>query len=634
MSWAFITPADSAARGDYTPGATTLEVAAVNLAWSWGTQPASASIQYVAAILTPDGRISDTVPPIAVGAYVRLVIGSGSVTHTFHGMCAADTAVDGSGGKDRTLEFRDLREFLGWDIIFGQFNMKHDELGLDGGYIIRKRRYRHLLPANWVENIYTYTDAPYSVAAICNFLLSSPTVESPWYSSGPQFHPTMSTVAVFDLDFTGGATLGAALAQVSERIGMVFTLWDLFVLRWRHKGELLTSGGSPDINMPWASSPFPLDIDGRFIYPIVSGSHRADDCRDGLSISGNPTRVYVIGDRNLYQVLNIPMVKDWMDGWETFWDESIFINWVFQNVIYDPVGFPGKTFRQYPEDHIDDTENIIGWQLAVAMASRLTVGEVAELREISDADGAAFYDWRLFGGQLRLLMPAVLYIRHVLWRTYRIPDGILDRPAAAWTIQDRLLVSVTHDVDGIMTADDGVAVDGNGYAIVQAAGFNSQSAFKALNPDRFDFDAWISANTAWSLAGFQIDADGGDGVGYIVFDAPAVDASLAFQAITSGDKILAVPHARPLLVAANVKACLTLAGERFVRSYPPTPPSQQRDSSVNEPGLHGEGVYDQGDGGDFVGEVIYADGISANDKADLIGAAFLGASHGKGGFLE
>lgn len=623
MSWARLLPAATVSRADYTSGQRVIDVTALEFQWAWGAQPAEAMLEYAATIVEPGGSMR-TVAPVAVGCFCQLEVGNGANAYVFTGVCVADQSIDSSSGKARRLTFRDLREFLSWDVVFGAFNQPEDMLVPTVNGPMRRRRWRHLLPANWSQHLLTWTDTPYTAREIVEFLLGAPTVESPWLAQGPEYHPAMATIPVLDLDFSSGVELGSALTQVSERLGMVFTLSGLYRLRWRRKGELLTVSTihSPaDPPMPWAVSPFPEDGAG-FLFPTHNGQPSSDDNREGWQVSGNPTRAIVVGERNLYQVLNLELVKDWAEGWELFWDESLFLEWVYQHLPYDPVNFPGRTFAQYPLDHPDDPENIVGWQLASARAGQLIVQDVINLRQSIHGDGLAFVDGRLFGGQTRLAMPAVLYIRNVLWRAYRLPDVVLGRPAASWTLMDRGLIGVSHDRFGRMTPVYAQPADGNGYAIVQGYGFSTQGAFRALNPDRFNLAEWVDSNAAWSPLTFSIDADGGDGVGFIVFESPVVYAADAYAEVATGAKVLTVPKARPALSAARVRAALTLAGERYRFLWPDVAPSQQRDAALTEPALHHQYIADADLGG-ILTFINFADGETVDQKAQAIAESFL-----------
>lgn len=618
-NWAQLTPAETVDRGDTTPGPTSLDIVELSMTWSWGAQPASATMSYTGQFTNPADSINTAAAFVApVGAYAELVIHSGtSEVHRFYGVVMSDQGVDAAQGKDRVLQFHDLREFLTWDTVFGAFNIPDTVSYVDGVQVLKRRRWRHLLPANWQTNQFTYTDDPLTAAEICDYLFGASTVESPWVA---QYHPAMAETPVLNMDFTSGVTLAAAITQVCEPIGIVFTLFGKWILRFRRKGELVTATNAytpVDPNMPWAASPFPLDGSGNPVWPTTGGQPAGDQLRDGLLVTSNPTRIRVIGDRNLYQVLNLTLTPDWASGWQEFWDEQIFLNWVYVNVEAQT----GVTFEELPSVNTSDVENVIGWQLAAAKASELTVADVVAIRESATSDGADFVDYRLYNGQSRMQMPALLYLRQILWRAYRLPDTILGRPATSFQLVDRQLIGVTHSGSGLIAIAEDQPLEGAGYVIAQGVGFQSQTALRALNPDRFNLDEWVDANSRWSAQSFGVDADGGDGIGFIILDSPVFVAEDAFTAITSGDLSMAVATAAPTIDPAVVKAALTLAGEKYVFTWPSTPPSQQKDAAQSESGLHAELVYDAT--GTLLTTIDYADGQTPDQKAETIAASAL-----------
>ena len=113
-NWAQLTPAATVDRGDTTPGSTTLDIVELSMAWSWGAQPASASMTYTGQFTNPADSINTAAAFVApAGAYAELVINSGtSEVHRFYGVVMSDQGVDAAQGKDRVLQFHDLREFL------------------------------------------------------------------------------------------------------------------------------------------------------------------------------------------------------------------------------------------------------------------------------------------------------------------------------------------------------------------------------------------------------------------------------------------------------------------------------------------------------------------------------------------
>lgn len=575
--------------------------------FSWGAQPGQATAKIVADIGGPAGSIR-AVPRIAEGAYVQLRSIAG---HVFHGVCKSAQPLDSSSGKEIRYTFYDLRMYLDFDGVRGAFNIPDsDSVPITGG-VIRKRRFRHLLPVNWATGVWTWTDAPYTAAQVINFLLGAPTIGSPWLANVPEYHPAMLTTPVYEIDFGDGTKLDQALVAVSEKLGMVFTLVDFYKLRWRRKGELILSGFSADPAMPWTggtsgipASPFPLGPGGWYVFPP-----HADNCRDGGSLGEAPTRAYVTGARNLYQVMNLTLVPDWAPGWTALGVFEVFQDWLYLNA-----RVPGQTYT-YAQRHLnvgDDPKNEVGSAMAREAALRMTVRQFVALRSVAPYnDGAAFADRRRVNGRLRMDMPVALYLRTLVWRAWRLPDTVLGRPAANWKIEERLLVGVTHDATGFLTPSIDEPVDGNGYAVAQMVmGLDSSTVRGAINSNLFNFAAWTAAQGAWQVAGFQADSGSGDQVPFIVFDHPVFRDT---SKVVMQDGLPVVTYGMPAV--PTVRASLVLGGERFETSYG----SASKDTFLSEQALYRELVVSNT--GVLLGEVGYADGQTPVQKAQALAAA-------------
>lgn len=576
-------------RGGGTQDAVEFHLQSMEMTWSWGAQPGSAVCNYVWEA-TPDQVTLAS--GVVVGALLELRVGTSAagggdeqVSHRFFGLCKGDNDVAGSNGKVRTLEFVDLREFLAWDHVFGAFNMAETIMVSQAGVTVRKRRYWHILPANHTLNIKTYTDTPLTALQILDYIFTAPTVETGWFRI---YHPDQAVFPVYELDFMAGERLDAAVVRVSEKHGLVFTLAGSYILRWARKGYLL------------AGESFPIDGAGNYQFPSAS-----DDNRDGWALSGNATRVTVMGERNVYQVMNVGMGPDWVEAWSQFWDVAEFVDYVVNHFEYEP----GKLYKDWPASHTDDPENIVGWQLGAARAKTLTV------REFGAQAGSQFYDFRRFAGRSRMDMPCWLYIQTLLFRAFR-PPGVIhingnELPIESMELVDQMLAQVTHDPGtGAMTADVTAPLEGNGYAIIKGYQVGSDG-FRTLNPSRFNPSQWVSAQDVWQATPFQID-DSGFGSKFIIFDTPVIRSADLMQ-LADG---YAMFKANPTITIPPVLASLTFLIERFKYVYG----SGGRDAVINESGLHGEYLY--GGSGSTV-ELKYADGQGATEKADLIARTHL-----------
>jgi hypothetical protein len=596
-AWGIVKPAGSAARTDTTVDPSqfrTITGAAntpVEVTFAHGAQPSTATFSTVAYTGAAQS-IADVLRPIAIGTYLEIVVPG----HTFYGLCVSDKAVDGSGGKQRNLTFSDLRLFLSYDQVFGEFNILDTRAVFNPatGTVTRQRRYRHLLPANWATHRYTFTDAPLTAQTILNYLFNANTTGTAWVR---QYHADLGSLPVYGISFDGGVGLDQAVAQVSERLGLTFFLAGKYLLRWVRKGELRAG----DANLPWANSPFPT-LTTFFGEPTFEFPPGADGCRDGWALSNHPSRLFMVGDRNKYQVLNVVLTPDWAAAWEAYFHESLWTREVFTNVI-DPV--TGTYYR------LDARGRETGMQRAVARAMNLTLAEWVAMAPAN----SVFADTRKFAGRSRMALPVVYYLRHILFRAYRLPDTLLNRPTTSLEILNEQFLPVTHDSDGVMTADFTRPNDGNGYAIGRSIGLNSGS-FQSIRPEFFNLTEWILTNTEWGVKNFGIDGDGQDQTPFIVFQEPVCDVQYALVQPDGSDGMVVLDVSfQPTSVP--VRACLTVAAEKFLE----TVGTGSRDATVLEPGLSREIIWSEGQG--YLGEIPYADGTYPVSRANLLGNALL-----------
>lgn len=544
------------------------------ITWSWGLQPGTAMIDW--ASLTEHPAI---VPFCGVTLEVRRRADN-ALLHTFNGYAKSIAPKVGSDGVTVMQEFVDMRALLQYDVVFGAFNKRESKI-VNGRWV---RRYWHILPDNAETLTKTYTNFPYTAAEILNFLFAAPTVETGWLRV---YHWALNTV-VYDVDLLGGKKLGTAVVEISERLGTVFTLMGgPTTLVWTMKG----AGALPEI---------PANADG---------------IRMGRQLSDNPTRVRLLGDRNLYQVLNLTLEQDWKPAWEAFYDLDYLADDLFQfHSTEAAIGgiAAGTPYKSIP----GDTHQLVGRQLAAARARTITVGQYADLRDQSTADGEGFRDYRKFAGKSRMQMPAALYIQMVLFRAFRPPssfrllnvDGrLIDLYSLELT--ERALVEVYHDpATGEMFWERDVISAGNGYAI--AKGYQvGLDAFKTLRPGQFRVADWLGNQEVWQHLTFTVD-DSGEGTKFIVFDAPVVRSTDIIQQATGTN--YGVLKAGAVVSSPTVKAALTFAAERF--RY--VAGDGTKDDVENVPTLNGEFVTEAAGG--VALELPYADGYTATDKAAAI----------------
>lgn len=539
---------------------------------SWGSSPGTATIVYVGNA------------PVTEGADVRLELGS----HYFAGICRSDTEVRGSQGQLRTLEFIDFRDYLTWDYTFCAFNKP--DVRLIGG--TRVKRYKHLFPANYDSFAWTYTSTPLLgwqiIGAILSFTyLINGTIGTIWnwdLTGGGQWPLGVMNYPLYDFDCIGGRRLDAALNEMGERLGVVFT------------------------HAPTSAVPYKLvwTIKGYGVLPAL-GNAKSNDRRAGKAISGHATNIAVHGSRNLYQVLDVPMIQDWSAAWEQF---VVFEN--FSEDIYQRGSDPrtGIAFKATP----NDPEQYIGRQLATAYALEITVRQYVALRN----DGT-FADTRKYAGRSRMDMPCALYIQTLLYRAFR-PNivsfvNVLGKtvPITAIDIADKLLCRVSHNAaTGAMAAFVNEPVDGNGYAAVKGFQIGSE-LFKTVKSDQWNVDFFKDANRAWGTASFQLD-DSGEGVRFIIFDEPVIVSNDLLAGVDGH----AVINAAFTLTVPAVRAALVFEAEPFV-FWHGTYPNVSRDRVENVANLNAEFVVKNG----VFSEILYADGQTAVQKAVAVANSLL-----------
>lgn len=554
-------------RGGRVQPAVTFHAAQVVCSYSWGLQPATALIDWVTATAV------DAIVPLA-----SLTIEVGG--HVFYGICKSVVPVVGSDGFSQMQEFVDSRDFLMWDHVYCRFNLRDHRI-VNGVYT---RRYKHLLPADHNTNHYTYTNAPYTGAQILDFLFASSTTESPWVRV---YHAALNN-AVYDLDFVG-RKLGLAVQEVSERCGTTFTL----------------QGGR--YRLVWC-------VKGISAVPVFPAN--SDNRRLGTALSGWPTRVRVLGDRNRYQVMDMTLEPDWKSAWQTFYDFGVFVNdiYAFESTDGAVGSIPaGTRYNAIPGD-VDQT---IGHMLATERARLITVEQYAVLRDADPraGDGNTFRDFRKYQGQSRLQMPVALYLSQVLFRAFRVPSTFTfnnwhgqTMSAQDLDITDRGIAEVTHNpATGAMTYYADMDGEQNGYVIVKGYQIFNDS-LKTVRPEYIDLNKWKSAQALWQAVGFQVD-NSGEGDRFIILEQQAITAAdlLSFSSIDGVAQNYATLRVGATVTAATVKAALTFEGERFSHIAG----TGTRDDCEVVPALNADCVLQGG----VMREMFYANGLTGTQMA-------------------
>ncbi|MCC7374280.1 MAG: hypothetical protein IT581_06475 [Verrucomicrobiales bacterium] len=502
---------------------------------AWGSRPGEARVKYL---------LSDTGIPVPVLAMVRIAWG----TNTWWGVCLDDQEEKSdSNGTIRGLRVVDTRQYLEWDTVFAAFNIRENRL-VEGRL---QRRYRHLLPKNFVSGTYTFTEAPMTAAQVLKAVFGftrasrSPeyTVETVWRLLT---HRVMRTNAALDLDWRRGATLQQIAQEVADKLGLVVGLQpsDPWTLIFERKGF-----GS-----------MPVYADGT-VFPPAS-----TDRRWGVSYSGAPTRIRVVGDRNQYQVMNIEMIPDWLPAWEKFLD----ITQLEDDLFHRATSVAGNPPREVPLNAIPgDDGGIEGRFRAAAMAREITVGQYATLRRRRrlPTDERQAVEWRdegLWQGRIRSDMPAALYIAKILFRAFRPANlrfpitGTRRVPVESLEIVPRMLAPVAHDpVSGRMQVDPDAPSDGNGYVIAQGYQIGGDGLV-SVQPEFFKLTTWKSLQDLWQAIPFSTDSSS-EGVPTILFADPVIRTDNLIEMVDG----IPVIRADAKIQAPRVRACLVFAAEVF-----------------------------------------------------------------------
>lgn len=581
--------------------------------WSWGAQPASGTAVYVSRA---------NYPPIMVGAALELdcygkkfygVVKSGPTLQMNEDGTIESIATNRSStGQHLSLDFVDTRDYLACDQVFCAYNLL-DKRIVNGQ---RVRRYRHMRPWDWPFWAWSYTLYPLSAATIIREIMSF-NVRNPAYSRVAtigtywtgQFHADMERYPVLNIDALNGRQLDEVLVEISEKLALMFTLMNgPFNLVWARRGE----GVLPS-------------------FPVKS-----DDQEARTVLTGAPQRVFVVGDRNLYLVLNLAMRPDWNRNWEELLTVDGLAYDLFEHAS-DPV--TGTAYKSTnPNPILREIEDMSGMQLASARAREITVNEYATLRNSQGRDGTyggGFWDRRLFQGRSRGDIAAAMYVEELLFRAFRPPNfvniGGTQVPVEALRMTDDMPARVEHNIaTGAMSVSLENVIGGNGYVI--GLGFNADRVLLSQIPlDRFDVDKFQQTLSVWTSSSFQTDDSGEDG-GFIILDEPFVppDDIILTEKLPGMEWLngYAVINAWPTFRAPNIRAALVFEGDRF--RYPVMlpgavidPNNATRDATIGEAGLRQERVVDGATGQILdvqVGaltyrEIPYADGVTANQKA-------------------
>lgn len=390
---------------------------------AWGVNPSAASGTVIISNVSGGGEEAFS---IAVGDY--LVFSFDSVA-TFYGIVSETgaTASDPAQGLVQTFTVVDNRVRLGWQMVYGAWNMEDDARakslarasapaapgdsgsgGSDGvdfqGVIVSsdpvggggvtapgspgeaRRQYWSILPQHEESGLKTYHDEPFTAREILNFAFAGA-----WGSFGfaRHYHAALSGLILTGLDYTGGIKLASLVSEISDKAGLEVTINGARTLVWARKGE-----GLPPL-------------------PDSACNNRST----GQALTTVDTALRVTGEKVRVQVLNVPMEPDWQPGWEAFIDELAWRREV------------AKVFAMPTVTKADQAD-------LSAKARQVTVYQYAKQK-----NAPALLDYRSFGQASRAVMSAWAYIQEIVYRSYRIPPAtqIYGLPLSSVALADALL---------------------------------------------------------------------------------------------------------------------------------------------------------------------------------------------------
>lgn len=538
------------------------DVQSVRVTQSWGVQPGEGAVRYVSHA-TGGGPTLRPGDLLWVDIYGR----------QFHGICTSNVWMSGSSGKTREVRFADHRILLDWDIAYGAWNVPEHRL-IDGKW---RRVYWHVLCRDFATGRKTWTNSPMSAIQILDDIFNrSPTLRFRW---AREYHSSMN-VPPPAVEALQGRKLADIVAQITEACGAVVTVDGHLRLRWSR-------------------------VDARV---QVQVPENADEIQDGEALAHQlPGCVHVVGDRNLYQVLNIDLEPDWNREWEQYWDESGHLN--LTRLVYNEARVPGRDTKYSEED-----DRWHGWAMAAVRATSITVAEVAALKpELS-----LLADNRLTQGRLRMQIPAALYLRRLVYRAYRLPNVIrwtgVDHARDSLSIGGECPMGMEYDpTTGMATVKpDGYS---GGAGLVLVSGYNvGADLFRMVRPETLDPNRLAQAESVWATCGFEVD-DGGEASDQVLILERA--AYRIRDALTQRDGHMVFRGDQLRIEPSAVRASLPLLAEPYVRVVG----NGWRAELLTVSGLRRECVVADPS---TQSEVPYIDGTTADQKALEIGNTALG----------
>ncbi|MEI6656612.1 MAG: hypothetical protein WCP45_17750, partial [Verrucomicrobiota bacterium] len=251
-----------------------------------------------------------------------------------------------------------------------------------------RRRFRHLLPQHWESGVWTFTDEPYTALQVLESAFNHAWGD---FRFTRDYHASLSTSIVTGLDHSAGTKLSNLIAEINSKTGLEVYLSGTRLLKWGVKGV-----GA---------------------LPVPDGS--CTPLTTGYALTSADTKLRVVGERMRIQKLNIELEPDWNPRYELWIDE---LAWLRQ--VADVFAMPTATKSDQAE--------------LAAFARQVTLAGFAK-----QWNSPSMLDSRPFGKIARNSLPVWVYIRELVYRSYRIPEDyvLYGVPLASLEFADSLLCS-------------------------------------------------------------------------------------------------------------------------------------------------------------------------------------------------
>jgi hypothetical protein len=478
---------------------------------AWGQSPGSGTASLVGSFA------------ITAGQDFTVTLGGKNI----NGVVKNPVRETGPDGSYWNVSLVDNREKLNWDPIAASFNIVDtksvdpDDFGKS-----RKRRYKHVYPDDWHAQEVTYTDNPLTAKQILDKIFAFGELRYHWTYTD---HASLAK-PVYNIDADAGTTLGNMVQQVLDKLSLLMCLTGTYQLTFAVKGE----GSAPSYGGP-----------------------NVKEYSAGTAMANNPTAVRIVGDRNLYQDINIALDP----AWNSYWEDYVFEPDLWARV-RDLWSMPHGTASE-----------------RAALAAKMRKVTLAEWHLKTGSDEGD--DYSRFGEVIRMDIPVWVYVNEIVWKAYQIDRDykINDIDLLSMPLHEGLLARVTASATtGVMSyyQNDGkfeLYTDDKAFIIARGQPLDLSDPAKK---EVLDPATHASLALLWTpVQRFRFDPKNYT----VIFEDPIFDPGTGdgalFLSINSGSdlpadhpsKYLAIPNAAAVLSPAPMKGSFCFAVERYHRDF-------------------------------------------------------------------